>query len=473
MTARRLLAFVVLLAVVGAILALALSDGAGTKAGAAGDATGSDAATVERRNLVQTDSEAGTLSYAAPATVYDRLSGTITWLPSVGHEVKPGGMLFAVSGRPAILLDGTTPAYRELAPGIAAGNDVLQLNRNLVDLGRDPEPIALDDEWQAATTAGVEDLQATLGEDGTGKLALGEVVFLPGPQLVATVETTLGSTGEGSSGSPSGALTSDPGADGRREYASFQSEAKPPAGSAPSSRRGDATGGARGRAPTLREEVARLKAELAKLKSAGGGTSGASGSPPAADSDGANPSNSSKDPDAASGEGAAASAILQTTSTRLVVTVDLDASKQGEARLGERVGVRLPNGETVGGRVTSVSAVAESASGGSAGDSSGEKGAGAAASQSVPVTISLAGTRAGAGLDEASVSVEFAEAVARRVLSVPVTALLATGGADYAVEEAAAPHRLLPVTTGLFAAGYVQISGSGVHPGLRVSDSQG
>ncbi len=67
----------------------------------------------------------------------------------------------------------------------------------------------------------------------------------------------------------------------------------------------------------------------------------------------------------------------------------------------------------------------------------------------------------------------FAEAVARNVLSVPVTALLATGGADYAVQEAAPPHRLIPVTTGLFAAGDVQISGAGIRPGLRVSDSQG
>ena len=50
------------------------------------------------------------------------------------------------------------------------------------------------------------------------------------------------------------------------------------------------------------------------------------------------------------------------------------------------------------------------------------------------------------------------------MLSVPVTALLAVSGGTYAVQEAAAPHRLLPVTTGLFAAGYVQISGPGIIP---------
>jgi hypothetical protein len=89
------------------------------------------------------------------------------------------------------------------------------------------------------------------------------------------------------------------------------------------------------------------------------------------------------------------------------------------------------------------------------------------------VTIALRGHHTGAGLDQASVSVSFAEAKANNVLSVPVTALLATSGGNYAVQEAAAPHKLIAVTTGLFAAGDVQISGAGIYPGLQVTDSQG
>jgi len=69
--------------------------------------------------------------------------------------------------------------------------------------------------------------------------------------------------------------------------------------------------------------------------------------------------------------------------------------------------------------------------------------------------------------------VNFAEAVANNVLSVPVTALLATSGGAYAMQEAQARHKLIPVTTGLFAAGYVQISGPGIYDGLQVSNSQG
>jgi hypothetical protein len=89
------------------------------------------------------------------------------------------------------------------------------------------------------------------------------------------------------------------------------------------------------------------------------------------------------------------------------------------------------------------------------------------------VTIALRGRLPSSGLDQAAVSVNFEQQVERGVMSVPVTALLATAGGGYAVQEAAAPHRLIPVTPGLFAAGYVQISSSQIYPGLQVTDSQG
>jgi hypothetical protein len=89
------------------------------------------------------------------------------------------------------------------------------------------------------------------------------------------------------------------------------------------------------------------------------------------------------------------------------------------------------------------------------------------------VTIALQGHAATRGLDQAAVSVSFAQQKAKNVLSVPVTALLATAGGGYAVQQAASPHSLIPVTTGLFAAGDVQISGSGIYAGLQVTNSQG
>lgn len=494
----------------------------------------SGAATVQRRNLVATDTESGTVGYSGAQTVYDRVSGTITWLPSVGQVIKPGQALFKVDGHPVLLMDGTTPAYRDLSSADSDGPDVLELNRNLVALGFNAGAITVDDVWQPATTYGVELLQESLGETATGSLSLGQVVFLPGRQLVSAVEASLGSTGGGGGGaSPSGtsgaSLAADPpapqfvsltnstpaptGTAPAATSPSPTSTATPPAshppsghghkphrrhatqphGSSPATAHHGAPGGRSPGAPTttgaasgqtlaalsalLRAESAQLRAETRALK--GSHSNPPSNSP---SSGSGNPGHSSGNPASSSqngsGGGGSASPVLQTSSPDLVVTVDLPASSQSEAHVGEHVTVQLPDGSTVGGKVTAVSAVAQTSSAtngnnGNGGNNGGGPGSSGGSSSTIPVTVALQRHRRTAGLDQAAVSVNFVQQRAANVLSVPVTALLATAGGGYDVQEAAAPHRLIPVTTGLFAAGYVQISGSGIYPGLQVTDSQG
>jgi hypothetical protein len=160
---------------------------------------------------------------------------------------------------------------------------------------------------------------------------------------------------------------------------------------------------------------------------------------------------------------------MDTTSTQLVVTVDLSPSSQSEAVIGGHVTVEMPDGSTVPGTISAVSSVAQSSSSGGATGNTGSGGG----SSSVPVTVTLDKHVSSKGLDQAAVSVNFVQARANHVLSVPVTALLATSGSTYAVQEASPQHTLIPVRTGMFAAGYVEISGSRIHPGLRVTDSQG
>ena len=204
----------------------------------------------------------------------------------------------------------------------------------------------------------------------------------------------------------------------------------------------------------------------------GGGVSAATGvgasSSPASTSGSSGTGSSTGSAASTASAGSSAEAILQTTSNQLLVIVDLDATKQSEAVVGEPVSVELPAGNTMGGRITQVSPTAQTSS------SSSSTTAGASApSATIPVTIKILGRYPTVGLDQAAVSVNFEQQVEKNVLSVPVTALLATAGGGYAVQEAGTPHRLLPVTPGLFAAGYVQISGADIYSGLQVTDSQG
>ena len=57
--------------------------------------------------------------------------------PAPGTAVSEGELLAEVNGRPVLLLQGDTPAFRELAPG-AKGADVSQLQAALGRLGFDP-----------------------------------------------------------------------------------------------------------------------------------------------------------------------------------------------------------------------------------------------------------------------------------------------------------------------------------------------
>jgi peptidoglycan hydrolase-like protein with peptidoglycan-binding domain len=148
---------------------------------------------------------------------------------------------------------------------------------------------------------------------------------------------------------------------------------------------------------------------------------------------------------------------VSTTSTRPQVQVALGADKQQIARVGARVGVTLPNGRVVNGRIQSVGTVATAGQGGG--------------SATVPVTITL--DHPVAGLDQAPVSVTLTRSRRSNVLAVPTTALVAAAGGGYAVVAFQNGHRVeLPVTPGLFAGGYVEVSGPGVYDGLTVIQSQ-
>jgi len=155
-------------------------------------------ATVERGKLSDLVSVYGTLTYRARPdgsayAVINRARGTFTWLPAAGDRVPCGQVLYRVDDRPVLLLCGPTPAYRSLSKG-DSGPDVAELNANLVRLGY-ASRAQLDPSsrfFGAETASALEKLQARLGEQQTGSLALGRAVFLPRSVRIATVTGELG-----------------------------------------------------------------------------------------------------------------------------------------------------------------------------------------------------------------------------------------------------------------------------------------
>jgi membrane fusion protein, multidrug efflux system len=161
---------------------------------------------------------------------------------------------------------------------------------------------------------------------------------------------------------------------------------------------------------------------------------------------------------AASGQPATPGPVLKYTGTARMVVADLDLADQRLAKRGAKVDVRLPDGRSVAGTVTRVDTVIEPGAG----------------QNSDPVTkleavVALADQRAAPGLDQAAVKVAFTASRRANVLTVPVAALvaLAEGGYGVQVVEGTA-SRYVPVRTGLFAAGRVEIAGAGITAGTLV-----
>jgi peptidoglycan hydrolase-like protein with peptidoglycan-binding domain len=88
---------------------------------------------------------------------------------------------------------GDVPSYRSLSTSSSNGIDVRQLEQNLVLLGFDPTgTISIDQKFDAATAAAVTRWEDSLGLTGDGKVPKGEIVYVSGHLLVDTASTSVG-----------------------------------------------------------------------------------------------------------------------------------------------------------------------------------------------------------------------------------------------------------------------------------------
>jgi hypothetical protein len=181
----------------------AASSGAGQ--GAAAPAT----QPVVREDLSATTPVTATLGYAGSYPVAGQGGGTLTWLPPAGQVIRQGQVLYATgNGSPVVLLYGSVPDWRALGEGVT-GQDVSQLNHDLVGLGYAgrADIAALGWDYYSWETAyGVQRLEEHLGVTSPpGSLSLGQVVFEPQALRVSQVTGSLGGPASG----PVLAATSD------------------------------------------------------------------------------------------------------------------------------------------------------------------------------------------------------------------------------------------------------------------------
>lgn len=125
-------------------------------------------APVEARVLSSNVVTRGTGRFGAPREVgpaHSLLKGdtiVLTGRPELGDQASEGDILYWISGRPVILLEGDQPSFRDLGPGMT-GTDVAQLEAALERLGH--EPGAVDGVYDDQTEAAVRLLYESVGID--------------------------------------------------------------------------------------------------------------------------------------------------------------------------------------------------------------------------------------------------------------------------------------------------------------------
>lgn len=152
--------------------------------------------------------------------------------------------------------------------------------------------------------------------------------------------------------------------------------------------------------------------------------------------------------------------VLSFTGSAKAVTVEIDTDEQRLARKGRKVTVELPDGESLKGVISHVTTVVL--------PGQGEEDA----QTKVVVTVDLPGQKAqkaAAPFALAAVDVTFTVDRRKDVLAVPVAALLALQEGGFGLEVVKGGHSTyVPVTTGLFAGGKVEVSGDGIDRGTVV-----
>jgi hypothetical protein len=166
-------------------------------------------AVVARADITAVTPVNATLGYAGSYPVTGQGGGTLTWLPLAGQVIRPGQVLYRTgNASPVVLLSGTVPDWRAMSAGIT-GQDVTQLNHDLVRLGYTDRADAAALGWDYfswATAQGVQRLETHLGvASPPGSLSLGQVVFEPGALRVSQLTGRLGGPANG----PVLATTSD------------------------------------------------------------------------------------------------------------------------------------------------------------------------------------------------------------------------------------------------------------------------
>lgn len=159
-----------------------------------------DRETVTRRTLEETSETSGTTGFGETRALNASAQGVVTEAHDTGDVLRSGDVAIRVAQRPIVVVDGSTPMFREMRRvgsgerdaagdrlGPMTGPDVAQLQRYLIAEGFDGNgALEADGVYGLATEKAVKQWQRRFGHPATGRVDSGQIVFIDGPVRVET-----------------------------------------------------------------------------------------------------------------------------------------------------------------------------------------------------------------------------------------------------------------------------------------------
>ena len=156
---------------------------------------------IVQTDLIERETFAGVLRFADPQILTTSIAGTVTAVSEIGTLFGLGDTVVEIDGQPVVLFYGDRPMWRTLAlfgpdGGEIAGPDVLQLERNLTELGYPtlcdeeeeiPDLSAPDDVFDEDTIRLVQDWRDDAGLPVGDFVEFGRIMYLPSGVRVARI----------------------------------------------------------------------------------------------------------------------------------------------------------------------------------------------------------------------------------------------------------------------------------------------
>ena len=149
---------------------------------------------IKKGDLEKKEEYNGTIRQVDKSSVKASLTGVVTYLPEEGQVISFGEVLYAVDGKPVILLEGEIPYYRTLDETSKNGPDIKQLEQSLIDMGYASSGFIPDETFDKETSSMLNELYTDYGIETKSEItAIEQIAINSKKDEVETIEETISS----------------------------------------------------------------------------------------------------------------------------------------------------------------------------------------------------------------------------------------------------------------------------------------